>query len=705
MATSPKPPQTEVGYPSEWMGFGTTYVDSLENVPAVTWPLSIHTYSKMRTDPQLGGVVSAYTLPLRAAPKHVDPAGCRDEVVQFVADDLGLPILGIDQEPGPARRRGLDFNDHFRLALLELIFGHMAFEQVYELRDGKAHLLNLYERMPSTITEILTTDHGDLEGILQFGAQSTIPARNLVWYAHEKEGAAWQGRSMLRNAYGPWLLKHEMWRVLATGNRRFSMGIPTVTAPPGATPAQLQEAQRLASEARVSETSGAGLPAGFSMNLVGLTGGAPDTLEFIKYLDNQMAKMALASALELDSSPNGSRALGEEFVDLLLTALNAVGQEISGPLTRLSQTIVDYNFGEDENVPRIVVDDVGSKPEITAQSIQLLMNSGAISADPELEAWVRERWSLPERDPDAPKPGMPLALVPGQAPGDPQSDPQNPAGGNGPVPSPQPAQKPTAASRGVRRSRLRAATGFRKLTEVEAASGMIPDQIQGDWESALDRLIRNWNKLENVARAGILAEISAAVDDDAADKLSQLTVDSTAMAVLLAGVMEDLANESADRMLEEASSQGVPVDLPVIDTTRFPDVAAAVSAIVASGTTNAAGREALRVWTPGRNGAAVASLVGAHLASFSDSYLREQLGGALSNAQNSGRFDVLAAAPDADLYASEVLDQNTCAACRAVDGTRFLSDDQAKEAYASGGYVECYGRLRCRGIVVALWNE
>jgi len=703
---APKPPVSETGYMSEWTGFGTTYIDSLETVPAVSWPTSVATYAKMRTDPQLTAVLGAYTLPLRQAPKHVDPAGCKDEVVQQVADDLGLPILGADDKPGPARRRGVDFNDHFRLALLELVFGHMCFEITYELREGKARLASLSERMPSTFTDILTTEQGAMDGVLQFGAKSPLPARNLVWYAHEREGAAWQGRSLLRAAYGPWLLKHEMWRVLATGNRRFSMGIPVVDAPPGATPAQIEEARRMASEARVSETSGAGMPNGFNLRLVGLTGGAPDTLEYIKYLDNQMAKMALAGALELDSSPNGSRALGESFIDLMLTSLNAIGQEISGPLTKLSTQIVDYNYGEDENVPRIVVDDAGSKPEVTAEAIGLLMNAGALTADPNLDNWVRERWSLPERDPDAPKPGMPLVLVPGQAPGQPPADPNAPVDPNGPAPAPEPVQKPTAASgRLSRRSRFSASAARRQLTEIEAKSGLIPDQIQGDWESALDRLVRNWTKLEKASRAALLDEISAAVDDDDAKKMSQLNLDMSTAATLLASTMEDLATDSADRVLEEAAAQNKQLDMPTVDVTRMPDVAAAVTGIIASGTTNAAGREALRVWTPGRSGAAVAGLVGAHLGSFSDAWLREQLGGALSAAQNSGRFDVITSGPSAALYASEVLDHNTCEACLQIDGYEFVSDAAAQEAYASGGYVECYGRLRCRGIVVAVWDE
>jgi hypothetical protein len=706
--TTSTPPKTESGYASDFTGIGTTFVDILETVPSLIWPTSVRTYAQMRTDTQLTSVLAAYTLPLRQAPKYVDPAGCKDEVAQLIADDLGLPILGTDPEPGPARRRGVDFNEHFRMALLDLIFGHMFFEQVYEIRGGKARLIKLAERMPSTVTDILTTDQGDLESVLQFGSKATLSANRLVWYCHEREGAAWQGRSLLRPAYGPWLLKHEMMRVLATSSRRFGMGVPTVKAPPGGTPGQIEEAKRLATSVRVGEQSGAGMPDGFSMELVGITGSTPDTLGYIKYLDNQMAKMALAGALELDSSPNGSRALGEAFVNLLTTCLNGIGQEISGPLTKLSTQMVDYNWGEDEPAPRIVIGDVNSKPEITAEAIQLLMNCGAITADPELDSWVRERYGLPERDPNAPKPGMPLDLGPQKAPGATETGaPSELTPGDGPEPGSSSAAKLKPRSRRIRteKGKAEAASTYRNLTEIEAASGMDPELIQADWESTLDTLARKWQREEEKAREDLLEQVSAAVDAKDPVRLGGLTLDSSKAAELLAEMMEKLAMESADRAVEEAESQGVTIPPPTLDLTAFPELATAVALIVAAGTAAAAGREALRVWGSDTDGEAVASKVNDHLNGFTDAWLKEQLGGALSTAQNQGRLAIMAGQPKATLYASEVLDKNTCDNCMDIDGTKFETDEQAQEAYASGGYVDCLGRLRCRGIVVAVWDS
>jgi hypothetical protein len=413
-------PRTLAGYASDVGLYGSLMQDALESVPALAWPESVRTYHAMRFDPRLTATVNAYMLPLRSACYAVDPAGCRDEVVQLIADDLGISILGADNKPGPARRRGVNFREYLRVALLSLIYGHMPFAIGGEVRASAGgpmrwRLNELSERMPSTITQILTDKAGRLTGIQQFGDDPAIPVDSLVWTAHEREGANWQGRSMLRPAYGAWLIKHEMWRVMATANRRFGAGTPIVEAPPGATDAQIKDAARLAQSMRVGDQGGAGLPNGYTAKLMGIVGGVPDTLGFVRYLDQQMAEMALAGVLSLDASPNGSRALGETLIGLLEMSWAAVATEITTPLTSLAIRMVDWNWGEDEPAPNIVATDI-ARPEVTTESIVALVGAGAITPDPTLEGWLRERMDMPEADP-VPEPAVdPTVAPPGAAP-------------------------------------------------------------------------------------------------------------------------------------------------------------------------------------------------------------------------------------------------------------------------------------------------
>jgi hypothetical protein len=686
-------PTRDIGYLDQvyglWLG------DMLEQIPDLIWPNSVQTYARMRHDPQLTAVLAAYSLPIRRATWAIDPAGCRDEVVQLVADDLGLPILGADAEPGPARRRGVRWADHLRLALQSLAWGFMPFERRYEIVNGQARLVNLGERLPHTIGAINLNRDGTIKTIQQDVAPASkpIPSDRLVWYVHEREGANWAGRSILRASYGPWLLKHETWRVHATSIRRFGMGVPNVEAPASATPAQVAEAQRLASAMRVGDQSGVGLPAGFKLNITGMTGSAPDAMEFIRYLDQQMSRSALAGLMDLGDTSNGSRALGESFLDLFLLSLQAVAEEIAETATSgqpglagIVTQLVDYNWGETEPAPRIVVQDVGSRQEVTAEALDQLIRSGAISPDPELEAYVRKTWRLPERSQTA----LPAPPVP-----EPESQPVAAQARNRRRTARARQARAAATEEGVRR----------QLTLAEADSGMDPAAIHQAWQDALDKLLEDWQDVSSDWRDDLSDQIEQAIEDGDLQALAEMSVDSAAAATLLAAAMVALAGTAADQMAAEADSQGVSVDPPPVDEEGLGAVAAVIAALLAAWLAGAAAREALRLAVPGATAAAVAAAVVAFLLSLSDRFLRDQLGAALSQAQASGRFAVLRGAPAAKYIATEVLDASTCAPCSEIDGTVFDDLDAAQAAYGNGTYINCLGGIRCRGTVFAIWND
>jgi hypothetical protein len=52
-----------------------------------------------------------------------------------------------------------------------------------------------------------------------------------------------------------------------------------------------------------------------------MTGSVPDAIAFVSYLDQQMSTMALAGLIDLGNTDNGSRALGDTFLDLFLLSL------------------------------------------------------------------------------------------------------------------------------------------------------------------------------------------------------------------------------------------------------------------------------------------------------------------------------------------------------------------------------------------------
>jgi hypothetical protein len=389
--------------PFAFGGYTSLLYDHLEWVPDLQpGPLAVEVFARMRRDSRLAAILAGYTLQIRRASWQVEPGPCRPEVVRLVADDMGLPVAGVD-EPTAARTRGVAWGEHLRSALLILSYGHMCFEMQAQLVDGKARLVTLAERMPWSLTAIHADPKSNaLLGVSQvpadIGNTPQIKADRLAFYTHDRENT-WFGTSLLRPSYPAWLYKHELMRVHSTSARRFGMGVPVVEWDKSATPtpAQMQEAQQLASAARVGDQAGASMPPGAKLVLRGLDGGAVDVLSYLKWLNQEMAQAALMPHLDLGTSESGSRALGTAFIDEWMLALGAIAEEVADVATRqIAARIVGWNFN-DEPVPRIVAAGVGAQRDVTAESLNLLLGSGALSADPALEAWVRREYRLPDR--------------------------------------------------------------------------------------------------------------------------------------------------------------------------------------------------------------------------------------------------------------------------------------------------------------------
>ena len=73
-------------------------------------------------------------------------------------------------------------------------------------------------------------------------------------------------------------------------------------------------------------------------------------------------------------------------------------------------------------------------------------------------------------------------------------------------------------------------------------------------------------------------------------------------------------------------------------------------------------------------------------------------------AQGIGRNAAAAELNPSEIFASEIMDGNTCPACKAVDMKEYASMEEARVEYEHGGYGACAGGARCRGTLVFLYN-
>ncbi|GAB2767661.1 phage portal protein family protein [Sinomonas soli] len=406
-------PTSEKGYANKGAGWWGAPDD--EETPELTWPRNVDVYDRMRRqDAQVISVLRAVTLPIRRTSWRLDPNGARPEVVQLVADDLGLGVAGEQERPITRTRDRFSWTEHLRMSLLMLPFGHSFFEQVYRIDEaGLARLRKLAWRPPKTIAQVDVASDGGLVAIEQHGpgapgSRPRIGIDRLVAYVNDREGGNWLGQSLLRPAYKYWLLKDRLLRVQAQAVDRNGLGVPVYEGsklPENITGAErqtreqdeLDEGLKLAQGFRSGDNAGAAIPNSAKLTLKGVEGDLPDADKPIRYYDEQIARAVLAHFLNLGTE-TGSWALGSTFADFFTLSLQTVAMQIADTTTQhVIEDIVDLNWGPAEPAPRLVFDEIGSRHPATAEAIKMLIDAKAINPDEDLERHLRTVYGLPAK--------------------------------------------------------------------------------------------------------------------------------------------------------------------------------------------------------------------------------------------------------------------------------------------------------------------
>ena len=591
------------------------------------------------------------------------------------------------------------------------MFGYAYFEQVGTIIDGQWRLRKLAYRPAETIQQIQVAGDGGLVAIQQNIAEvgkpaPLIPVDRLVAFIWEQEGGNWVGTSMLRPLYKHWIVKDRLLRVDAVKHERNGLGVPTIEAPPNASPQQMVEFNRLAQSYKAGESSGGALPNGARLRLVGTEGSLPDTLASIRYHDEQMARALLLMFIQLGQTQTGSRALGESFVDFFALAQETLANWYASVMTEhVLEDWVTWNYGEDEQAP-LLTWERNEDPELSVADLKALVDAGAIVVDEELRSTLRERYGLPEEDLEEPEP----------QPSAPEAAPASPPGP--PLPErPQEQQGVEATSAHARRvRRVKAASGTEALVslppralrrqpyEHEVTAAVDYAALDAQWVHATDALLREYQTFTQSQRDALLEQIVQA--NGSLAKLSAISAEPVGTEAVHASMVR-LANSSAQQALQEAAKQGRVVAPPNLEKVEAALLqrAEATTALLARSISEAAARKAIQLTAPTVPSEAVAQGVAAHLASMSEAYLRDQFGGALTAAQNDGRKATMREAEPSRIYASELLDGNTCENCIDIDGTEYDSVDEAEADYPTGGYSDCLGGPRCRGTLVAVYDE
>ncbi len=321
----------------------------------------------------------------------------------------------------------------------------------------------------------------------------------------------------------------------------------------------------------------------------------------------------------------------------------------------------------------------------------------------------------PNVDPNPPAPEPVVAPGGQQAPGVPSSegaatDPGGPPPAPGTVPDPAAAQ--AALARRVTelldlvRGRPRNADD--PPDDPAAVEAVDLQPVQDDWETALDALLTVWAASVMAEWISDLAEqIAHVLRSGVLTGLAELTLVTDTAIERVMTAMHALADKAARRVVEEAADKDTELKAAAPAKETFRDQATVTVDLLADGVKISAGREAARRAGPDVDPDAVAGQVRVHLEGLTDADPSKQLGAVLTGAQNNARIETLRSGPSGAIYASEVLDKNTCAPCRAIHGRWICNTEDLAplyKLYPVGGYVDCLGRERCRGTFVGVWR-
>lgn len=596
-------------------------------------------------------------------------------------------------------------------------------------------------------------------GLAQAGGASfgpVITADRLLPYLWDTEDDGdMVGKSMLRSCLRDWLIKDALIRVDASKHQRNGMGVPWFEVDPNASAKQVQELAEIAERWRAGEASGGAGPG--KLSLKGVEGSIPDTIASIRYHDQQMSRSFLALFFDLGTSETGSRALGAELIDWYTQSQDTVARWFCNTTQEQIEREVELNWGPDEQPPLLVHQRMESQ-ELAFADLVNGVTSGLIAVDEELGSYIVRRWHLPKgaavTEPPpvpAPSPGPvaePFGTTPLPTPATPSARQPARSAAAASLESAidRPMRWPDAARAAgmdpkhgtARRARdqLIAAGQIERrqdgrLAPVAPEAGMqLPDRelrrepTQAEVDCAVD-----FAAMEEVYTSGreTLVEAVRAAQGAQIDELVEAVAAADGNAAELAALeVEPVPVELIEEHLLEVAAAGVAAAREERDAQFAPSAAAAakpsaaaddpepdqeaidhqvheraeaVALTLAAGLAASASKRAASISALPPDTAAAD--VRGYLEGLTGAALEEQIGGAVSQAYNTGRREFIRVAKAKAVFASEILDGNTCSACSGVDGTEWPTLAEAEVSYPVGGFVECEAGLRCRGTLIA----
>lgn len=382
-------------------------------------------YREMKTsDAAIRSLVYLYKLPIRSAewsvvPADTDPDG---EAAARWRADFAAWQFGLERHK--TARLGLSWDQLNEQDLLFLDYGAMGGELIWAVddrgkpvlepfidEDGDAHpvraLAMIGPRLAATVEEIEADPYtGKIKRLRQEEAagEGWIPGTKMTWLVNEKEGDNWFGQSLLRSAYGAWLIKKELIVTGAIAYQRWAMGIPEVRHPSGdqherraaaiGRSVSAHERAYLTFEGVPANEGGTGSDWGFTIHSAASS--IADPVNYLRHLDGQIAMTGLQQFSQLGTTERGSRAVGDVLVEPFYLAVQAVAKQMAHErMESVLRRLWDVNFGEHIPTAEFAVSKIQGRNIATlARALADLSTAGLTFTDRDTQDDVRDMLDL-----------------------------------------------------------------------------------------------------------------------------------------------------------------------------------------------------------------------------------------------------------------------------------------------------------------------
>lgn len=632
----------------------------------------------IRTDPTVASLYLGSKLPIVAGDIQVKPADDSTEAgrqADFVSQYL------IESEH-------INFTSFLDGLLDFLVYGFSLHSKQYGVENNKLIPIAL-DYIPQDTVDEWFTQPGGLKAVNLFGYDSNSDTYNdvtvdaaskLFLMTNRLRRINFYGESAIRPCYAAFSTKQDVIRAHSLHVSRFRAGMPKGTV----TKTGIKSAVRTAYKNVLRKVATAAR--GYILNTPEFEIEIPNATTYsasgianeLAGFDAQILQTFLAQFLALGTGGGGgSYALSATQVAMFQDTVDSIALRVGQAMckgfagTSLVKQMIDLNFPAPA-YPQILI-----KPKQSNRVLPLidkipnLLQSGALTSGEELETMIRGVLDIPEETTEKAPQIETSKRVKFRRKLDPQIE----------------RFEKDIMQTGEMRKFLNA-RGEDARRVAEGADGRVNQILVEKGVRILSR-VKSLEELEKQYNTVVLkAEISTLRNE-------------------IKALMND-AFEFGEKMVKhEIAAQGMNFDgkRPIVETGRGKTIAALSR--LAGNLARDFVEKKLSSWRESLlglflRGDTSSESIRGDLTRVSPRKLATLVGGKINEANGLGRNTTIERAlktnPAAKLFRSEVLDENTCAPCRRIDGKQIERGSSLFNQTSAGAYSQCEGRSNCRGV-------